>query len=393
MQRQDGVGWVLSGHDNVPGARINGLNVHYQFIKTGVRSAIVRQPAGYAEHLLPDEPEQIIARCLAEDIGVLILQKVNGSDALRLVSRAKSFGIRTVFVACDTVDDSLAEACDHVFAVSGYLKGLFSKRVRTRIHVLDDAIEVPERFRTRAIEIPDEGRLRAVFLSSTYPDATIGGILDACAECADITVVSSPPAEPSGTNPLSLVASAPSSLSTRARSSVQQLKEAFDKYGFGVVPRLWRRGWYKIGSRPPRAIGPSAPRRFIEWKLSTVYELLAEHHIGLVPIWLDSDFKMAKSANRLATFMAFGMPTVVSPLPAYVDHLRRKPMGIVARSPEEWRRAICQLNEDRQLARRLGANANEYAWTSFSVEVVARQLWDAINQTPGNPASQSKRAL
>src|SRR5262249_12378609 len=95
-------------------------------------------------------------------------------------------------------------------------------------------------------------------------------------------------------------------------------------------------------------------------------------------IQLDSDFKMAKSANRLATLMALGMASVVSPLPAYVHHVADKSTAIVARTPHQWRDAIRMLDQDRGRAQEMGRSAHRYAWQTFSIESVAQQFIDAI---------------
>jgi hypothetical protein len=374
--RLPAVGWVLSGNQHIPGARINGLNLHRQLLRVGVASVVLRQPAGYSEKLLPGESDAILDACRRESVEVLILQKVNGPEAVQLVRRARQQRIATVFIACDTVDNSIAAACDVVFAVSEYLRSLFSRRIRSRITVLDDAVEVPEKFKESPIEIPDRGHLRAVFLSSSPPDSNITRLLDVCAETVDVTIISAPPSPPT-----SELAST-GTTSTPARLDFgQQLYDVVSRHGMRVIPRAFRGLRYAINSRPISAIAPAAAHRFVEWKLASVYDDVASHHVGLVPIHLDSDFKMAKSANRLATFMALGMPSIVSPLPAYVDHVAANRTAVLARTPHQWRDAIRTFDRDRRVAQQMGRSAHRYAWEHFSIDVVTQHFIDTIRHS------------
>lgn len=382
------LGWVLSGDETVPGARIGGINLHQQMGRLGVESFILRQPGGLVDFLCRSEISQILGRCSELRVDTLVLQKVHGPEACRLVREARRRGLRAVFIACDMVDNDLADACDVVFAVSRYLRSLFCRK-RGKIHLLEDAIETPDHFRHRSIPIPDQGRLRAVYLASRYPDEGTLRLLDWCAKVADVTILSAPNDVRRGDPaPLTAVATrlAPPRLLWSPRAIATEFYATMKRHRLATIPRMWRRLRYAMMPMPDPPSPPSRVHTFVAWNLDTVLSVLADHHVGVVPVWLNSDFKLSKSVNRLATLMSLGMPVVASPVPAYRDHLTIGRTGFLASEPEEWVRHLARFDADRDLARRMGSAGREYAWRVFAPEVVVHHFLEVLTGGKRRPA-------
>ena len=75
--------------------------------------------------------------------------------------------------------------------------------------------------------------------------------------------------------------------------------------------------------------------------------------------------------------MALGMPVIVSPLPSYTDVINNGSNGYIASSPEEWKRALCEV-ESEEVRERIGRQAREDVIDKFSIENIARQYLDVI---------------
>jgi hypothetical protein len=346
-----------------------------------LRSVILRQPERIDETLAPPEVDRIVAGCKSAQLSTLVLQKISGGEALRLVKSARAAGIRTVLLACDVVDNALAQECDQVIVVSEFLRNLYKPAVRRRIEVLDDPLEVPERFRATTPSIPDSGRLRAVYLAASYPDERTLAVLKQCAKTVDVTIVSAPRREQSSQReraPGPAANSSPGSWSDRAAHRLFYVRD----YGWELLPRVLRAFRYAATRRAMTPRGPSrAETSFAAWHLDTVFDALAGFQLALIPIVLDSNFRMAKSANRLGTLLALGLPTVASPLPAYRSYARHGRHVLFAGSAREWDRCVTRLDADRAFARALGRAGQELAWNVYALERIVDRFCTIVGMS------------
>lgn len=358
------VGWVLSGDDTIPGARIHGTNLHKFLVRNGVESHILRQPEGLKENLSDAEVDDICRLCAEKKINVLILQKVNGEAAVSLCQRQAGRGVLRVFLACDTVDNTLAAACDRVITVSTFLRNLFYRKLRPKIHVLHDAIEVPETYRDHQKQISRDGRLTGVYLASSYPGQNLLRMLALCSEFIDVTVVSAPPKDSASQTRTS--ASAPGG---GVRAFVRE-------HGLKAVERVVRKAFYAARSRRLMSGFPEPdPRiRFIPWDITTVSDVISRADFGIIPVDLDSTFAMAKSANRLSTMLAMGLAVIASPVPSYLEAFRPGRHFLVAATAREWRNRLSGIVSDRRFVQQLADNGKDFVWKNHTIEVVGREF-------------------
>lgn len=120
------------------------------------------------------------------------------------------------------------------------------------------------------------------------------------------------------------------------------------------------------------------PTATVKWNLETCFKELAKCDVVICP--QDVENQPCKSANKLTQAMGLALPTVVSPLPAYLEVVKDGETGFVARTPEEWERALRLLRDDA-LRARVGESAYRAAepyrldaiaenWARFAQSVV-----------------------
>lgn len=364
------LGWILAGNSSVPGSRIHGINIHKYFLERGMSTQIIRMPEGYSEKLMEYEKDILFKKICDLKIDIIVFQKVNGVNAVELCKLLRDKQVKSVFIACDTVDNDMAEHCDMVFAVSSYLKSLFHRNNRIKIRVLNDPIEVSDEYRYRKIIIPKDGRLKAVFLSSAYPDRITQAILALCQDYFDVSIISAP-----HERNIALVNSYVQNTMEMALQLIREHKSSLALRIYKKIICFLESRWAIRGLD----INRDANFRLIEWKLATVYDELIEHHIGLIPIYMDSVFKKSKSINRMATFMALGLPIIASPLPSYLENASDGENILFARDIDKWRFQIKRIDEDRAFALDLAYHARENAWENYSIRPIANKFINYIN--------------
>ncbi len=120
-----------------------------------------------------------------------------------------------------------------------------------------------------------------------------------------------------------------------------------------------------------------AARRPDSWQ-SFIYN----SDVGLVPI-----NNSIKSSNRILNYMAYGIPVICNPIPAYKALVRHGENGFFADTPEEWIRHLEALR-DPELRRRMGQKARAEVLETFSMKAIADQYYEALmditarSQTP-----------
>ena len=88
-------------------------------------------------------------------------------------------------------------------------------------------------------------------------------------------------------------------------------------------------------------------------------DLLGGIDVNLAPLDLSSDFSRARSELKYLEAAAFGVPTVASPSPAYVEAMTPSQRGLICQ-PGEWFEALRTLSRDAALRRDLGQRARAH---------------------------------
>lgn len=103
-------------------------------------------------------------------------------------------------------------------------------------------------------------------------------------------------------------------------------------------------------------------------------ERMAEVGVGIVPL-ADSAFNNAKSCLKMMEFAAVGVPVVASPSP---DNLRlhQHGIGMIARRPREWERALRTLLGSDDLRAEMAAHGRK-VMAGLTIEANAFKWWSA----------------
>lgn len=118
------------------------------------------------------------------------------------------------------------------------------------------------------------------------------------------------------------------------------------------------------------------PEATHQWNLRSRWKNLTHSDIAVIPCQMDA-WGISKSSNRLATFMALGYPTIVSPIPSYQKLIDHGVNGFFAYSEAEWIDIIRQLRNPA-LRNQIGTTARlTPALSELRLERVVKQ-WEML---------------
>lgn len=354
------IGWVLSGSEVVPGARIQGFNIHGELCEQGIDSNILVAPDNYSLSLSRDDVDW--QRWIQEGYSTIVFQKVFEGDTSYIGQSLRAAGIRTVYLACDLCGHNMVDTCDATIAVSSFLKKAFGRRRADRITVIPDGLEVPADRRKQEYRLVEKDRLKAVYVGSAFPAPEVLGELSTVADVADLTIVASqyePHSDPAAD-------SYHASVTGRAKNAgMMHPADSLAKVARQLLYMCRR-------SRCIRRNGDEIVHNFVAWNKDTVCDVIMEHDVAVIASFLASDPDMAKSSNRLTMFMSLGMPVIASPVPSYTEIVRDGENAFIASSRDDWIYALEKLREPG-VAEIIGHRAREEVIEEFSLQATARK--------------------
>lgn len=131
---------------------------------------------------------------------------------------------------------------------------------------------------------------------------------------------------------------------------------------------------------------PAASMEFIPWQEETVWDIVAESHIVLIPSDLDDSRKSVKTANRLTDALYCGRFVVASPVPSYAAYADCAWLGENLLEGIRW--AIAHPDEALERVRRGQARVAEQC----SVDAIAASWEEAFLSLQSSiPAPVAKR--
>lgn len=332
------IGWILSGSKNVAGARIQGWNMHKEFLKRGISSEIISfKHFNYDLKFSKREVDEI----LKKDYDLIVLQKIQTGDKFGyLVEQAHKKGVKIIFIGIDSINIDFAIKCDSIIVVSEYLKKLIPKKEQKKTFLVFDSYEHPkEQYKKHN----DKKKLNLVFISngifSKFPQIEI------LPKNVSLTIIG-PPEE-------------------RVRKFMP------DKKMFTETP-------YKF--------------KYVVWDLKNVHKEVLKCDVGVIPYRdkdLEKDFVKRKSNNRLVLFMSLGMPAIVSPTPEYEKLIKQGKNGFIAKTPNEWHKFIELLRNNPKLRKGIGDEARKCVKEKFSLESQANLYLKIFSKTLGKKISSN----
>jgi glycosyltransferase involved in cell wall biosynthesis len=129
-----------------------------------------------------------------------------------------------------------------------------------------------------------------------------------------------------------------------------------------------------VSDRAPRLAGlPAAQVEFVPWSPQTEVAALQSATIGLMPLE-DDPWARGKCSFKMLTYMAVGLPVVVSPVGMNVEVLAQADCGLGPRSGDDWIAALDTLIAEPDRAAAMGRAGRELVLQRYDRPVVGAQL-------------------
>jgi len=101
--------------------------------------------------------------------------------------------------------------------------------------------------------------------------------------------------------------------------------------------------------------------------------VLSEFSVGIMPL-RDDLWARGKCSFKMLTYMAAGLPVVVSPVGMNAEILEQGPCGFAANTADDWIDTISCLLRDATLSEKMGATGRHIVATRYARAVIAPQL-------------------
>jgi glycosyltransferase involved in cell wall biosynthesis len=118
---------------------------------------------------------------------------------------------------------------------------------------------------------------------------------------------------------------------------------------------------------------PADRWRFRRWTAEREVADLQSMAVGLMPL-VDTPWARGKCSFKMLSYMACGVPVVVSPVGMNRDVLSRGQVGLAATTKANWVEALVALIDDLDARRAYGREGRRIVETAFSVRTLAPQL-------------------
>jgi len=153
-----------------------------------------------------------------------------------------------------------------------------------------------------------------------------------------------------------------------------------------VLARFPRATLRVVCDRPPRFRDlPSRRVEFVPWSAEAEVAVLQDLCVGIMPID-DSLWSRGKCSYKMLTYMACGVPVVVSPFGMNAEVLARGPVGLPAVTETEWEASLGRLLDDEGQRRSCGEAGRRVVEEHYSIERLAPRLARVFQEVAGGRA-------
>lgn len=115
------------------------------------------------------------------------------------------------------------------------------------------------------------------------------------------------------------------------------------------------------------------------WSTDREVAVLQEFAVGIMPLE-DDLWARGKCSFKMLTYMAVGLPVVVSPVGMNVEILAQGSCGFAAKTTDDWVDAISSLLSENALADQMGRTGRQIIEARYARNVVAPQLAQLLRQ-------------
>lgn len=116
---------------------------------------------------------------------------------------------------------------------------------------------------------------------------------------------------------------------------------------------------------------------FIRWSPENEVQAIQGMTVGIMPL-KDSLWERGKCSFKMLTYMACGVPVVVSPVGMNVEVLAQGNIGLGAQTDEEWVSALVFLLEDEVQRKKMGENGRQVVLNNYSIRILAPKLANTL---------------
>jgi glycosyltransferase involved in cell wall biosynthesis len=135
-----------------------------------------------------------------------------------------------------------------------------------------------------------------------------------------------------------------------------------------------------VCDRPPsfKKLPPDS-WQFVPWSMENEVSLVQQMDVGLMPLE-NSEWAQGKCGFKMLSYMAVGLPVIVSPVGVNAEILARGELGFAARSPGDWHEALEHLYGARQAGAEMGATGRRVVEEHYSVRTNIVKLADIFRE-------------
>jgi glycosyltransferase involved in cell wall biosynthesis len=120
------------------------------------------------------------------------------------------------------------------------------------------------------------------------------------------------------------------------------------------------------------------PVQPVPWSTETEIQELKSSHVGIS--WLPEDeWGKGKCGLKVLQYMAAGLPVVANPFGVHLEMVEHCKSGFLPDTPEAWIHAITTLQNDPELARRMGSRGRQIVLERYTVSHWAPILLNLLN--------------
>jgi glycosyltransferase involved in cell wall biosynthesis len=134
--------------------------------------------------------------------------------------------------------------------------------------------------------------------------------------------------------------------------------------------------------RPALPSLPSEAWTFEPWSPAAEVDQVRRMDVGLMPL-ADDDWARGKCSAKMLLSMAVGRAVVVTPVGTNAEILSQAPVGLAARTPDDWAAALDRLHRDEAFRVACGSAGRELAVARYSVAATAPKLAAIFREVAG----------
>jgi len=323
------VSWLLYGDRTLASSRLQGYLVHDELRRRRIESELLLAPPFPVKDVpWPAELDEPLARALADR--VVVFQKLGGPRSEDFRRALHRAGAATVYVHSDLEpENELPLECDVVVCSSRWLGAWYGERGARHAVVIPDPAEAWREPARIDGEPRRPGSLRVAWVGYR-----------------------------------------------KSWETVPPLREVLRRPGLEELELV-------TVSNHPEADVP--------WSLESALHAVESCDVGAVPTRRDES-ALAKSSNRVVSFMALGLPVVADRIDAYEELIVDGETGFLCNGPEDWERALLALRSP-DLRAEIARRARERVDPEFRLETVVGRWLDVLRPLArdGAPAPRDPR--